>query len=95
MRCLLLLFILYPALPVSADERFNGLAKCWDKSLEYLDQAKSDLDGNYDHDPWYIKHQAESAKCREMRDKLKKQYNIEQAISCIPRDNRRHSCRVQ
>jgi hypothetical protein len=94
-RCLILLFLLYPAIPVSADGRFDNLASCWDKSLELLDQAKSDIDGSYDQDPWYIKHQNKSAECREIRDQLKKQHNIEHAISCVPRDNRKHSCAVQ
>jgi hypothetical protein len=80
---------------VLASDDLSKLEQCWDKSLQMLDQAKSDLDGNYDHDPWYIKHQAQSAECRKMRDAIKDKKSDHKFIICIPNENRKHKCRVE
>lgn len=94
MRSLSLLFLLYPATPVFADEaELVNLANCWNKSIEYLDQAKCDIDSNYEGDPWYAKHMSQSAKCREIREKMKK--NKSTIIPCYIQEDRKFKCKIE
>lgn len=88
---LLLFFFIGVAIASDTHANLTPLARCWDTSLAYLHEAKSDIDGNYDKDPNYIKHQQQSARCRTMRDELKNKHGYKK-ISCIPLDYRNHRC---
>ena len=89
-----LLLFFFIGVAIAEDAKLKPLALCWDKSLEYLNQAKSDIDGNYDKDPWYIKHKAQQKVCEDMRTDIKAKTG-HKYIVCIPYEKDLHRCQAR